>query len=450
MFCGKCGAQVNETDKFCAECGAPIERAQETTFETTGEPAASPVPAAEPAPVPAAEPAPKKKSHKALWIVLTCVALAAVLAAVLIVWHPWSRNSARINPEETVRAAFEALNDVDSMHLDFSETVSMSIGLASVNYKQDMDIAIVLSVDTNKNPVVSRTEGYMDMLGQRQTFLMYSEEVDGKTKTYRSSDDGKTWEQEDVELDGSSILQNPAEAVDLWMKHAKDFKTVGTETLNGYKTTVISGTLSGEYVREATGMTGDLFGALDEDVFEGLDDLPIKFWVDNDSGCIVRMYLDMQDMMKTLLEKAMEKSMGELPEGMELSVEVGEATVDCVITQFNEVPPIVIPDGAKSTAPAPESDSIVGTWTLSGGEDEQTQQYVDMMLGLGMDMVFVFNEDGTGSVSTTFQDEEDKSEFNYTLENGEIVIDGSGAPYRIEDGYLYLTADSAKLVFKRK
>ena len=222
--------------------------------------------------------------------------------------------------------------------------------------------------------------------------------------------------------------------------------------MNGFDTTVYAGKLSGEYVKDAAGMTG--VGALDEAMLNDLDDLPITFWIDNDSGRVVRIVLDMQDMMKTLFENVMQESMGELPESIELSIEVGKASVACDMSRFNEIPPIVIPDEARGSgaapAPAPEADSIVGTWSLYGGENEETQQYVDMMLALGMDMIFVFNEDGTGSVATTFQGEEDKTEFAYTLENGEIVINGQGAPYRIEDGLLHLTADDAKLIFKRK
>ena len=441
MFCTKCGTQVADTDKFCPECGAPIEWQMPS------------------APVNAPQPAPKK-SHKALWITLTCVALAIALAAIVIfVWRPWSRCSkpdapiADLSPEETVRTAFEALNGVDSMHLDFSESIVMSVGIPLIDYTQNMNIAIVLGVDTNRDPKVTRTEGYMEMLDERQPVLMYAEETDGKTVSYRSTDDGKTWTQEDVEFDDNSILQNPAETIDLWMKHAKNFETTGVETLNGFETTVISGTLSGEYLREATGMTGELFGGLEEELLEGLDDLPITFWIDNASGCVVRMHIDMQDMMKSILEKVMEKSMGELSDSMEVSIEVSEATVDCVMTQFNAVPPIVIPDEAKSApapVPEPEAESIVGAWTLYGGEDEETQQYVDLMLGMGMEMTFEFNEDGTGAVVTAFQGEEDREEFTYTLENGEIVIDGDGAPYRIEDDLLYLSADGTKLIFKRK
>ncbi len=103
MFCTHCGTQVADTDKFCPECGAPIERpaAPETTLSYSPEgeaaaPVGDDVPYAPPAATytaPAAQPtdtpAPKKRSHKARWIVLTCVVLTVALAAAAIfVWRP--------------------------------------------------------------------------------------------------------------------------------------------------------------------------------------------------------------------------------------------------------------------------------------------------------------------------------------------------------------------------
>ncbi|MBR4905285.1 MAG: zinc-ribbon domain-containing protein [Clostridia bacterium] len=481
MFCTHCGTQVADTDKFCPNCGAPLIRPVTTLSPEPIPEEATPVGGVVPdAPVMTTPqsaiadsspdkgsptPAPKKKSHKALWIVLTCVALAVAVAVALIVWRPWSRNSkpdtpisepepmptavpvADLSPEEAVRAAFEKLNEADSMHVDFVEDASMTIGVPALGYSQDMNLSVVLDCDSDKANGMSRIEGSMSAMGYEQSVLTYAETVDGKVMAYTSTDDGKTWS-----LNGNDTLSDPTETIDLWTKHAKDFEKTGTEQVNGFDTTVCSGKLSGEYVKDAAGMTGGMFGTLDEAMLNDLDDLPITIWIDNESGRVVRMVLDMKNMMETLLEKALAESMGELPEGVEFSADVNKAEVVCDISQFNAIPPIVIPDEARGsgTAPEAEADGLVGTWTLCGGEDEQTQQYVDMILGLGMDMVFVFNEDGTGSMSMVFGEETDAKEFTYTLEGDKLVINGTGTPYRIEDGLLHLTADDANLIFKRK
>jgi len=480
MFCTHCGTQVNDTDLFCPECGAKIERPAETTPSSLPDGKSTSPYTGEASPAPA----PKKKSHKGLWIALTCIALALAVAAVVIfVWHPWSRCGARENapvseatnppmpeptaepiaeltPEETVYAAFTKNQTAQSMHTDFSEDFIITISVPAAGYTQEMKVLIELGADGTRDPEVSRSEGRLDYMGQTQNILVYAERIGDVLWTYTSTDDGKTWKQEKNKDVDNSVLSDPSAAIDLWMKHAKEFREIGSETLDGVETTVYSATIAGEFVQDAMGATGSMFGDADEDVLKDLSDLPITIWIDNESGYVVRTTVDMQDMMKALLERSMQESMDAMPENTELSIDVSKALVDCRISQFNAVPPIVIPDEARGNILAPEpkpepepkpaEESIVGTWVLFSGEDGETQSYVDLMISLGMSMEFVFNADGTGSLSMIYGEENDFEEFTYTIENGQIVINGSGAPYRIEDGMLHLTADDVALVFKRK
>ena len=51
---------------------------------------------------------------------------------------------------------------------------------------------------------------------------------------------------------------------------------------------------------------------LDDDVFENLGDVPVSIWIDVKSGMIVRVEMDMSDVMQglvpVLVDKAMEKA----------------------------------------------------------------------------------------------------------------------------------------------
>lgn len=488
MFCSNCGTSVNETDKFCPECGAPIERpiAEEQTVaaaapaEAQPEPERTAIPIPEPQPAPAPAPAPKKKSHKALWIILTCVALAAVIAAVVFFWHPWKTEDARTNPqpgsestavpeeqaepeatpvpltpEEAVRAAFVKNAEINTDHVEFIETVNLTIGIPSVGFSQGVDVAVVLNIDAQKEPFLVKTEGYLEAYGQRQDILMYGETVDGEEWTYTSKNGGRTWTREKKESDEESAITDPNKSIELWMKHAKDFREVGADTVGEYETTVYSALISSEYVKDAVDLTGGVLAEMDEDSFRDIDDLPITIWIDNESGYVVRMSIDMKGFLKTLMERAMEKSLSDLPEGIDFVIEVETASVDCIISQINAVPEIVIPDEARGiadpNAPISEEGSLIGVWGLYGSEDEETQQYVDILLSLDMDMVFEFREDGTGKYYVAKGEEiSDEQEFEYTLENGQIVIDGEGEDYRVEGDLLYLMIGDDELIFKRK
>lgn len=82
MFCTKCGAQMAEGQRFCANCGAPAE------FYTPAEAKAEPAPSfAEPnvPPVPPTEPKKPKKKGKAKGWILGILAVVLVAAAALAV-----------------------------------------------------------------------------------------------------------------------------------------------------------------------------------------------------------------------------------------------------------------------------------------------------------------------------------------------------------------------------
>ena len=503
MFCTKCGSQIRENDRFCPECGALIERPSEP--KQAAAPAASPVvmPEAAPQPVRTAEPAPKKKKHTALWIVLTCIAVAVAAAAVILfVLRPWEKNERtepqstateaahavqpgaaanetssatakpaaepaveatpeptlaprqELSPEEAVRAAFEKLSEMQSVHVDLLVDISIKIEMPALGISQDAKTGMNFGIDSDMVSKRARVEGTVAVSDEETDVLAYTEKVDGVTRTYASADGGLTWTKSDNAEQESDILADPAQSIDAWMKHAKNLKKIGPETMGAFETTVYAGTLSGEYLKDAAAVSGgDLFEGMDESILEELDDLPVKIWIDDESGCVVRFALDMQDAMKTLMDRTLADSMGELPEGFEVVCTVDAALIEFSLSQFNAIPPIEIPDAVRESkeTPAPAEGSIVGTWGLYGGEDEETQFAVEYMLALGQDMVFTFYEDGTGSLMTKSQDGTEETEgFIYTLENGQIVIDGDGADYRIEGDLLYIDAGGVKLIFKRR
>ncbi|MBR0507283.1 MAG: lipocalin family protein [Clostridia bacterium] len=103
--------------------------------------------------------------------------------------------------------------------------------------------------------------------------------------------------------------------------------------------------------------------------------------------------------------------------------------------------------GSKGGA---KGNTIVGTWVLTGGEGDEADQTVQLMLAYGMTMTFTFNEDGTGSETMSYGEEGDTQNFTYTLENGQIVIEGSGADYKLDGDKLTIQIEGMGLVFTRK
>ena len=101
-----------------------------------------------------------------------------------------------------------------------------------------------------------------------------------------------------------------------------------------------------------------------------------------------------------------------------------------------------------------DDNSIIGTWELDDGIDEESKQMVALMKAFGMTMSITFNADGTGTMDSAMGDEKESTPFNYTYENGVLKIEDAeteeGQTIRVEDGKLYLEMDGMGIVFKKK
>ena len=344
-------------------CGQPEEAPTPEAASVCEQPEAEPVPETStipeqpvpfrPVPTPGQEseqpyepqPAPKKKST--FWIILSCVMLAAIAAAVLLILRPWNKCGPK-TPEEIVRASAEKTYGAESLHADVS--MKISVELAASGMRMKMDISNDAEADVQMNPAVSRIVMKMQMLGQEQTALVYTEQ-DGEVKnTYISTDDGQTWTTSDdlqASVPGLSGDGIPGGfRAENWQM--KDVREIGTETVDGVATTVYAGYLPKEQFLENKDMQEELPINLDEGVAEVLDqigDIPMTFWVDSKTGRLLQYRMDLQELMTKVLDNSSEENMS--ASGLKINYTVNTAIIECKFSKFNEIPPIVVPPEAK-------------------------------------------------------------------------------------------------------
>ena len=405
MFCSNCGHPVEDGVKFCGNCGAPVEQPPEAlataaeavaavesepaealetaaeavaavepepaeALETAAEavaavepeaaeapvraPEAAEAPVYTPEPAEAPEPAPEPKSRKALWIALGCAAVA-VIAVLLLVFRPWSRCGAK-TPEEAVRSSVEQMAALDSQHAELVEDIVLEVGINGMS--MNMEVSATANADLQRNPEVNRIEMAMQMIGQKQEMLIYTEKDGDKLCVYASTDGGKHWEKTDglsdlndagLSASTTSPLFLDSESLEKWK--IRDLREDGTETVNGASATVYAGYIPAEYIKESSSFAEELLEGEDmaefASLFDNLEDIPIRFWIDRQTGYLLRMQMDLQPTMQALLTAVM--SMPQFDTGgMDLTYTVKAATIDCTFSQFNEVPPIVIPPEAKN------------------------------------------------------------------------------------------------------
>lgn len=365
-------------------------------------------------------------------------------------------------PEALVNA-FRKTQDAQSMHVDLTIDVVIHLGVALLSVNEEIDIRGDFALDQQKDPCVDRIEGTMSTAGTIQNFLVYSEIVDDTFRTYSSEDGGKTWQQSSG---STSALISPSSVLDQWASYQKTAVQSGTESVDGRETVVYTGTLSAEFLTQSGGVLLNKFEGFDtEDLLKDLDDIAFTVNVDSETGYISRSRLDLTAAIETLMGRIMDRQLGTYAQFVTVECTVSSGLIEYTVSQINEVPEIELPaevrmqrsveptepaEPAQPEEPA-EEDGIVGEWALYGGADRNSQEYVDFMLALGIDMTIIFNADGTGGLYITIDGESEISPFTYTLKDDKLIINGTATPVSIDGDFLTLNVEGhGNVLFKRK
>ena len=258
-------------------------------------------------------------------------------------------------PAELVVAnALEKLNSLQSMRMDLNMLMDMTIQISAsgMNIGMPMKMNMEYGVDIQKNPEMSKLNVLMDMdMGpagqQSRSLLVYVDNSGESAVSYSSVDDGTTWTVE------SAAMENfdPQESYFLLKDRAKAFEKIDTKTEDGKNLSVYAGTLDGEYTQQLMASTGmdeilsEITGGAEENAT--YDDVPVIVEIDDESGYPVFYSMDMTDLLKDLLTAALKQSMGgNDTEGVDVTLDAPSIKVNCVLSQFDSVEPIVIPEAA--------------------------------------------------------------------------------------------------------
>ena len=76
---------------------------------------------------------------------------------------------------------------------------------------------------------------------------------------------------------------------------------------------------------------------LDDDVFEDLGDVPVSIWIDVKSDMIVRIEMDMSDVMQGLVPVLVDKAMEKTDIGIGVNTKVYDVTLSVTLSEFDAV-----------------------------------------------------------------------------------------------------------------
>ena len=236
------------------------------------------------------------------------------------------------------------MSKLDSLHADIEMQIGMGISLLGQDV--NADAAITGGADIQRDPERVYVNLMAEVAGFEQNLLFYGVGRDGGADVYSSADSGESWTKDSIENDDSS-KSSKADGKSVFLllsDSAASFKEYGKEKVNGSDAIRYNGKITSDELRQALELANakqsleeSLDVELDDDVFEDLGDVPVSIWIDVKSGMIVRVEMDMSDVMQGLVPVLVDKAMEKTDVGIGVNTKVYEVTVSITLSEFDAV-----------------------------------------------------------------------------------------------------------------
>lgn len=236
------------------------------------------------------------------------------------------------------------MSKLDSLHADIEMQIGMGISLLGQDV--NADAAITGGADIQRDPERVYVNLMAEVAGFEQNLLFYGVGRDDGFDVYSSADSGDSWTKDSIENDDSS-KSSKADGKSVFLllsDSAASFKEYGKEKVNGSDAIRYNGKITSDELRQALELANakqaleeSLDVELDDDVFEDLGDVPVSIWIDVKSGMIVRIEMDMSDVMQGLVPVLVDKAMEKTDIGIGVNTKVYEVTVSITLSEFDAV-----------------------------------------------------------------------------------------------------------------
>lgn len=236
------------------------------------------------------------------------------------------------------------MSKLDSLHADVEMQIGMGISLLGQDV--NADAAITGGADIQRDPERVYVNLMAEVAGFEQNLLFYGVGRDDGFDVYSSADSGESWTKDSIENDDSS-KSSKADGKSLFLllsDSAASFKEYGKEKVNGSDAIRYNGKITSDELRQALELANakqaleeSLDVELDDDVFENLGDVPVSIWIDVKSGMIVRVEMDMSDVMQGLVPVLVDKAMEKTDVGIGVNTKVYDVTLSVTLSEFDAV-----------------------------------------------------------------------------------------------------------------
>ena len=243
-----------------------------------------------------------------------------------------------------VAKAAVKMSKLESLHADVEMQIGMGISVLGQDVNADADVTG--GVDIQRDPERVYVNMTAEVAGFEQNLLLYAVGRDGGADVYSSADGGESWTKGSIENDDSS-KSSTTDGKSLFLllsDSAASFKEYGKEKINGSDAIRYKGEITSDELKQALELANvrqsleeSLDVELDDDVFADLGSVPVSIWIDEKSGMIVRVEMDMSDVMQGLVPVLVDKSLEKADIGIGVNTKVYDVTVSITLSEFDAV-----------------------------------------------------------------------------------------------------------------
>ena len=263
--------------------------------------------------------------------------------------------------ETKMARSLQKMSQLDSLRADTVLDLDLSMSILGIT-STDLNLNALVGVDIQTEPALAKADVELSVLGREMNTLHYVVPGEKAWTVYSSADGGETWADYSVEGQEFDLDVSPRDMLQTLSACAASFEEVGSERINGSMATIYQGEIAAEYVGAAIQAAGlpelmeDMLDVeIDEDVFSQTGSIPVKIFLDEKSGMIVRIGMDLTQMAGGMLEQALASAalsagLEDLPLDKGLKVKTMNVTMD--LSQFNKVEEITLPQSLSGDSAA--------------------------------------------------------------------------------------------------
>ena len=243
--------------------------------------------------------------------------------------------------------AIQKLSKTESLHLDvyLRGTVDVTAGGQTVALPGKVSGDVELMLD----PVKAAFDLDLAYLGQEQRLRGYLEDKDGTCDLYTNLNGGSAWEKRSFneKEDGPRVR-----GLRYFIDGAETFTPVKTEEILGLACTRYDGAVTSAFLQGLVDLY-DVGGQLEEayglswqpDLFAGKSDVPARMWLEEDSGRLVRIDMDLSDLGRELMDTLLADMREETGlAGLDMEVSLSELVLSLGFTGYDQLEDIPMPE----------------------------------------------------------------------------------------------------------